>query len=163
MAMRLVGPLQDRDAWAADACSAARTLDILATKASFLVVRELFYGTTRFDDFVRRVGVAAPTIARALSRLEGAGVIARTPYRTDGHRARDEYRLTEAGEELLPVIMALVQWGDAHLQPDGPPLQFHDVTTRQQVRVALVAAPDTPQLESRQIQVAVHSPAGRAN
>ena len=131
--------LADRDRWRADQCSAAKTLDLLTTKTVFLVVRECFYGTSRFEDFVDRIGVSAPAVSRALRQLESAGVVARTPYRDAGARTRDEYHLTAAGEDLLPVLLSLVQWGDAHLQDGGPPLQFVDRDSGDVVRVSVTA------------------------
>jgi DNA-binding HxlR family transcriptional regulator len=123
--MRFEERLADRTTWRiGDHCSAARTLDLLSTKTVFLVVRECLYGTERFDAFVDRTGASAPAVSRALRVLESAGVVERTPYREPGERHRDAYRLTSAGEELLPVVMALMQWGDAHLQDGKPPLRF---------------------------------------
>ncbi|MBH0778078.1 winged helix-turn-helix transcriptional regulator [Nocardia bovistercoris] len=117
--------LRDRDNWSiGDGCSAQRVLNLLSTKTVFLVVRECFYGTTRFEDFTARVGTSAPAVSRALKQLEAARIIARVPYREPGMRARDEYRLTEAGEDLLPVFLSLMQWGDKHLQDGCPPLSF---------------------------------------
>ena len=111
--------LRDRDRWSiGDGCSVAKVMDLLSTKTAFLVIRECFYGTSRFEDFVERIGTSAPAVSRALKQLESADIIARVPYREPGRRARDEYRLTAAGEDLLPVFLSLVQWGDAHLQ-DG--------------------------------------------
>src|SRR5690349_1263371 len=122
MAMTFERRLRDRSRWTiGDNCSAAKVLDLLSTKTVFLAVRECFYGTTRFDDFVDRIGASAPAVSRALKQLEHAGVLNRVPYREPGQRARDEYRLTEAGEDLLPVFLSLIQWGDAHLQDGSPP------------------------------------------
>ncbi len=59
----------------------------------------------RFEDFVERVGASAPAVSRALKQLEAAGVVQRVPYREPGRRARDEYHLTPAGEDLLPVFL----------------------------------------------------------
>lgn len=123
--------LQDRAAWqVGDRCSAAKALDLLSTKTVFLVVRECFYGTTRFEDFVDRVGASAPSVSRALKQLESAEVVRRVPYQAPGSRVRDEYHLTPAGEDLLPVFLSLVQWGDAHLQDGRPPLSFRDISGR---------------------------------
>lgn len=95
--MRFEKRLSDRDAWSiGDGCSAGRVLDLLSTRTVFMVVRECFYGTTRFEDFVTRIGTSAPSVSRALKQLESAGVVARTPYQEPGQRARDEYRLTGA-------------------------------------------------------------------
>jgi DNA-binding HxlR family transcriptional regulator len=130
MAMTFEDRLRDRSAWSTDACSAAMVLDLLSTKTVFLVVRECFYGTTRFEDFVQRVGASAPAVSRALRQLEQAGIVDRVPYRAPGQRGRDEYLLTSAGEDLLPIVLALIQWGDTHLQKDGAPLSFTDASGR---------------------------------
>ncbi|BCO37455.1 winged helix-turn-helix transcriptional regulator [Mycobacterium heckeshornense] len=145
--------LQDRGRWKPDACSAAKVLDLLSTKTSFLVVRECFYGTTRFEDFVDRVGASAPAISRALKQLESAGIISRLPYREPGQRARDEYRLTAAGEDLLPVFLALVQWGDTHLQNGRGPLAFVDADSGREVRVCVTPDGDRAPSRSSDIQI----------
>jgi DNA-binding HxlR family transcriptional regulator len=150
--------LRDRDAWTADACSAAKTLDLLSTKTVFLVIRECFYGTSRFDDFVQRIGSSAPAVSRALKQLESAGIVARVPYREPGSRARDEYRLTAAGEDLLPVLLSLTQWGDAHLQDGrGGPLEFVDARTGRTVHVC-VTADDPAPAHSGGIRIRVAEP-----
>lgn len=130
--------LADRDRWSiGDGCSVAKVMDLLSTKTAFLVIRECFYGTTRFEDFVARIGTSAPAVSRALKQLESADIIARVPYREPGRRARDEYRLTAAGEDLLPVFLSLVQWGDAHLQDGKGPLAFVDADSGRRVQVCV--------------------------
>ncbi|MFK0181620.1 winged helix-turn-helix transcriptional regulator [Streptomyces xanthochromogenes] len=136
MVMSFEEQLSDRRAWSiGDGCSAARVLDLLSTKTVFLMVRELFYGTTRFDDFVERAGVSAPAVSRALKQLKAADVVETIAYQAPGSRAREEYRLTATGEDLLPVFLALMQWGDAHLQDGRPPLEFTEAGTGRGVRV----------------------------
>jgi len=145
--------LRDRDAWSiGDGCSAGRVLDRLSTKTVFLVVRECFYGTTRFEDFVARIGTSAPAVARALRQLESARIVARVPYREPGRRARDEYRLTEAGEDLLPVFLSLMQWGDKHLQDGRPPLSFVEARTGRAMEVRVTADP-APETMSDDIEI----------
>src|ERR1700727_346612 len=113
--------LEDRQQWSIrDLCSMSKVLELLSTKTTFQVLRELFFGTTRFEDFVDRMGTSAPAAPRPLKHLESAKIVSRVPYQEPGSRARDEYRLTEAGEDLLPVFMSLGRWGDTYLQ-DGPP------------------------------------------
>jgi len=93
--MEFEEPLQDRQQWSiGGACSMSRVLELLSTKTAFQVVRELFFGTTRFEDFVDRIGTSAPAVSRALKQLESAEIVTRVPYREPGRRARDEYRLT---------------------------------------------------------------------
>jgi DNA-binding HxlR family transcriptional regulator len=102
-------------------CSVARTLEIVGEKWALLAVREVFLGNRRFDEMVRRTGAPRDTLAARLRTLVDAGILERLPY--SEHPARFEYRLTEAGRELYPVILALMRWGDRHLADDGgPPL-----------------------------------------
>ncbi|WP_344679764.1 helix-turn-helix domain-containing protein [Saccharopolyspora taberi] len=145
--------LRDREKWSiGDGCSAARVLDLLSTKTVFLVVRECFYGTTRFEDFVTRIGTSAPAVSRALKQLESARIVTRVPYQEPGKRARDEYRLTEAGEDLLPVFLSLMQWGDKHLQDDNPPLSFVEAETGRAMGVRVTADP-APETASDDIEI----------
>ncbi|MFD8206673.1 winged helix-turn-helix transcriptional regulator [Streptomyces sp. NPDC059695] len=160
--MRFEKRLSDRDAWSiGDGCSAGRVLDLLSTRTVFMVVRECFYGTTRFEDFVTRIGSSAPSVSRALKQLETAGVVARTPYREPGQRARDEYRLTRAGEDLLPVFLSLVRWGDAYLQDGRPPLAFVDADTGLPLSVRVTADP-APDPSSDDIEIRLHPDRNRA-
>ena len=101
-------------------CSIARTLEIVGEKWALLAVREVFLGNRRFDEMVRRIGAPRDTLAARLRSLTGAGILERRQY--SEHPARYEYRLTEAGRELYPVILTLMRWGDEHLAGDaGPP------------------------------------------
>jgi DNA-binding HxlR family transcriptional regulator len=107
-------------------CSIARTLAIVGEKWALLAVREVFLGNRRFDEMVRRTGAPRDTLAARLRSLVAAGILERRRY--NEHPARDEYRLTQAGRELYPVILTLMRWGDEHLAGDaGPPLVLdHD-------------------------------------
>ncbi|MGW0996199.1 winged helix-turn-helix transcriptional regulator [Streptomyces sp. NPDC002523] len=156
MAMNFEERLRDRGPWPiGDDCSAGRVLDLLSTKTVFLAIRELFYGTTRFDDFVTRIGASAPAVSRALAQLKAARIVTAVPYREPGSRAREEYRLTEAGEDLLPVLLSLMQWGDAYLQDGRPPLSFVDADTGRPVRVRVTADP-APEATSDDIEIRLH-------
>ncbi|KAA0094130.1 transcriptional regulator [Mycolicibacterium sp. P1-18] len=154
MPMTLDAELVDRGRWRGTAhCSVAKVFDLLNTKTTFLILRELFYGTTRFEDFVDRIDTSAPATSRALKQLEVAGIVARFPYRDPGARVRDEYRLTDAGEDLLPTFMAITHWGDTHLQDGSPPLSFVDARTGRPVRVFVTADDDRPSTASADIEV----------
>jgi DNA-binding HxlR family transcriptional regulator len=102
-------------------CSVARALEIVGEKWALLAVREVFLGNRRFDEMVRRTGAPRDTLAARLRTLVDAGILERRPY--SEHPARSEYRLTDAGRELYPVILTLMRWGDRHLAgDDGPPM-----------------------------------------
>jgi DNA-binding HxlR family transcriptional regulator len=105
-----------------DPCSIARTLELVGEKWSLLVLREVFSGVRRFDDLRRRTGAPRQVLSARLATLVAAGVLRRHPYQDPGRRTRYEYRLTSAGMDLYPVLLALLRWGDRYLdQPVGGP------------------------------------------
>src|SRR5580692_10930856 len=120
--IRMTGVLDPRSGWEATRCPIGRTLEVVGTRSAFLLLREAFYGTTRFDDFAARVGISEPVAAARLRELVAEGLLEREPYQEPGQRTRVAYRLTDKGAELLPVVVALMQWGDRWLQPDGAPV-----------------------------------------
>ena len=102
-------------------CPIARSLERVGEWWSMLILRDAFLGSTRFSQFRRSLGIAPDVLADRLATLVAHGVLVRVTYREPGSRAREEYRLTDAGRELQVVLGALQQWGDAHLPwPDGP-------------------------------------------
>ena len=123
-ALQLTGRLSPREAWTADRCTIAKSLDVISTRSAFLILREAFYGTTRFDDFAQRVGVSEPVAAARLRELVEQGLLVREDYRDPGQRRRQQYRLTEKGADLFPALAALMQWGDRWLDDRGGPLEL---------------------------------------
>ena len=112
----LQGALADRDKWSTvGECSIEKTMSVLGTKSAMLIMREAYYGTTRFDDFARRVGITKAATSARLAELVGLGLLRRRPYRDPGQRGREEYVLTEAGVDFMPVVFAMFQWGRRHL------------------------------------------------
>ena len=112
----LQGRLADRDAWSAvGECPIEKTMALLGTKSAMLIMREAYYGTTRFEDFWRRVGITKAAAAARLTELVDAGLLQRRPYKEPGQRSRDEYALTDAGLDFMPVVWAMFEWGRRHL------------------------------------------------
>jgi DNA-binding HxlR family transcriptional regulator len=142
--VRLAGPLNPRSQWQATACSLAKALDVVSSRSALLILREAFYGTARFDDFARRVGISEPVAAARLRELVGEGLLAREPYREPGQRTRMAYRLTDKGAGLLPVLAALMQWGDTWLQPSGPPVELRHAGCGEVVHAELRCAAGHP-------------------
>jgi DNA-binding HxlR family transcriptional regulator len=107
-------------------CSVARTLEVVGEKWSLLAIREVFLGSRRFDEIVANTGAPRDTLANRLRTLVDAGILAKQRY--SERPPRDEYVLTDAGRDLYPVIISLMQWGDKHLPLDsGPPMPLrHD-------------------------------------
>jgi DNA-binding HxlR family transcriptional regulator len=123
-AVRLTGDLAPRDGWKAERCTIAKALEVLSTRSALLIMREAFYGTTRFDDFAERVGISEPATAARLRELVDEGLLEREDYREPGQRTRQQYRLTPKGADLFPVLAALMQWGDRWLDDRGGPVEL---------------------------------------
>ena len=110
----LQGRLADRDTWSAvGECPIEKTMALLGTKSAMLIMREAYYGTTRFEDFWRRVGVTKAAASARLSELVEAGLLERRPYKEPGQRSRDEYVLTDAGLRLHAGGLGDVRVGPA--------------------------------------------------
>src|SRR4029078_537277 len=95
-------------------CTIGATVDILGERATFLVLREAFNGVRRFDDMQRRTGMPRQVLSQRLSRLVDEGLLRKVPYQETGQRPRSEYRLTEKGLDLYPVLVAMMEWGDKY-------------------------------------------------
>jgi DNA-binding HxlR family transcriptional regulator len=100
-------------------CSVARALEVVGERWTLLILRDAFFGVSRFDLWQRRLRIAPNILARRLDALVEAGVLARERYQERPERF--DYRLTPRGKELFPVILGLLSWGDANRAPDGPP------------------------------------------
>lgn len=111
----------ERKSFAGLDCSVAQCLEVVGEWWSMLILRNSFLGVTRFDEFQRRLGISRNILQERLSRLVEAGVLVRVRY--SEHPPRDDYRLTDKGRDLWPVLTAMRQWGDRHAAPNGPPLE----------------------------------------
>jgi DNA-binding HxlR family transcriptional regulator len=104
-------------------CSVAATLGIVGEKWTLLVVRELFYGVRRYEDFLEIIGCARNILSDRLRKLVAHDFVRRVAYREEGQRERFEYRLTPRGMDFFPALMALMRWGDRWLAGKyGPPV-----------------------------------------
>ena len=95
-------------------CAIGAAVAILGERPSFLVLREAFNGVRRFDDMQRRTGMPRQVLSQRLARLVDEGLLRKVPYQESGQRRRTEYRLTEKGLDLYPVLVAMMEWGDKH-------------------------------------------------
>lgn len=101
-------------------CSVAQFLEVAGEWWSMLVVRDAFLGVTRFDDFRDRLGISRNVLTQRLEHLVEHDVLVRVPYQDNP--ARYDYRLTDKGRAMWPVLVAMRQWGDEWAAPDGPPV-----------------------------------------
>src|SRR4051794_29810109 len=95
-------------------CPIDRAVRLVGSRPALLLLREVFYGVRRFDELARHVGISEAVAAQRLKGLGAPGVLGKVPYREPGQRTRHEYVLTEAGQELLPVVLGLLAWGQRH-------------------------------------------------
>lgn len=122
---------------AQEPCSVARSVAVIGDRWTLMILRDCFLGVRRFESFQERLGISRTIIADRLKRLTEEGVLRRVAYQE--HPTRHEYRLTDKGLDLHPVVMAIVHWGDRHYAGEaGPPLlhrhkacgcDFHPVQT----------------------------------
>jgi DNA-binding HxlR family transcriptional regulator len=98
-------------------CSVAQCLEVVGEWWTMLIVRDLFLGVRRFEEFQQRLGISRNVLAERLSGLVEAGVVVKVPYQE--HPVRFDYRLTDKGRDLWPVLDAMRQWGDRHAAPNG--------------------------------------------
>jgi DNA-binding HxlR family transcriptional regulator len=125
-------------AYDSDTCSIARTLDLIGDRWTLLVLRDVANGVRRFDELAGHLGIARNVLSGRLARLAEAGLVERTAYREPGERERYEYRLSGAGRELMPILVAFMGWGDRHLAgPEGPPAVLRHADCGAPVKVEL--------------------------
>ncbi len=114
---------------------------VLGERWTLVVLREVFNGIRRFEDMREHSGIPRQVLTNRLNMLVEQGVLHRVPYREPGERERHEYRLTEKGFDLYPVLVAVREWGDRYLaDPAGPPVDMVHRDCGSPVRVSLACA-----------------------
>lgn len=106
--------------YAGQVCSIARTLEVIGERWTILILREAFRGERRYDHLQQKLGVATNVLSARLQTLCDHGVLERSAYQERPQRF--EYMLTDKGRDLLPVLVAMLQWGDRYAAEAGPPL-----------------------------------------
>ena len=129
-------------------CSVNDTLDLVGDRYALPIVRELGYGFRRFGDLARSTGAPRDVLTAKLRKLEAGGVLERRPY--SERPPRDEYVLTEAGVALLPIVLALKEWGDTYERGGAATVVFRHVCGEDfHARVVCAACGEPPDLELR--------------
>jgi DNA-binding HxlR family transcriptional regulator len=101
--------------------SVGRSLSLVGERWTMMILREAFFGVRRYGQLARNLEIPRPTLSLRLRKLVDAGLLDRVPYSTEPDR--HEYRLTQAGRDLFPAVIALMRWGDEHLAGvEGPPI-----------------------------------------
>lgn len=139
-------------------CSVARALNEVGDWWSLLIVLQAMYGTRRFVDFQQELGIARNILCDRLARLVDNEVLRKVEV--GEHGSRQEYRLTDKGRELFPVVIALRQWGDKwNPSPDGAPLNLRNRETGRPIAPMEVEDVDGNLLTVRDVYMPEHSEA----
>jgi DNA-binding HxlR family transcriptional regulator len=134
------------------ACSMARTLSVIGDRWTLLILRDCFLKVRRFDDFQRRLGIGRPILTDRLQKLVDNFVLTKVAYQE--RPTRYEYRLTQKGLDLYPVIMSIVHWGDVHMSgKKGRPLLHTHLACGHQFDPVQVCSECGEALDPRQVQV----------
>ncbi|TDK43175.1 winged helix-turn-helix transcriptional regulator [Antarcticimicrobium luteum] len=119
-----------------EACPVARGLSVIGERWTLLILRDCFLGVRRFDDFQASLGITRHLLADRLKTLEAKGLLRREQYQE--RPPRFEYRLTETGKDLFPVLVSLITWANCALpSPEGSPYRLVSRQTGQRVTPVL--------------------------
>ena len=131
-------PLSRRSPIPPSECNLARTIDLIGDRWTLLILRSALYGVRRFGDFQAELNCPRTVLANRLKKLTDAGLLIKKDYQEPGKRTRPEYVLSEAGNGLRLPLVALTQWGDAHIGDGSPPVSFVSAASRLAVHSAFV-------------------------
>ncbi|MBU0917564.1 winged helix-turn-helix transcriptional regulator [Aquabacterium parvum] len=133
-------------------CSIARCLEQVGDGWTLLIIREAFFGTRRFGEFQSHLGIAPNVLTARLQSLVQHGILQAMAESENG-RVLD-YRLTDKGRDLFPIIIAMLQWGDRHAPaPDGPPVKIVDRESGRPIAAMQVTSDDGRALQARDVRV----------
>lgn len=133
-------------------CSIARCLEQVGDWWTLLIVREALSGTRRFSEFQSHLGIAPNVLSARLQGLVQHGILQAVAESENGRVL--EYRLTDKGRDLFPVIVALLQWGDRHAPAlEGPPVQMVDRENGRPIAPLLVRSDDGRVLHARDVRL----------
>lgn len=117
-------------------CPIAHSLEHVGDWWNILILRDLSYGLSRFDEFEKSLGIASSTLTRRLNALIASGLVERRAY-TD-RPPRYDYLLTETGRDFRPVVLTLLNWGARHFSPNGSNIELVDEDSNKPVDLVLI-------------------------
>ena len=139
----------ERKSFADMHCSVAQCLEVVGEWWSMLILRDVFLGVTRFDDFQERLGISRNILNQRLNHLVETEVLEKVRY--SDHPPRYDYRLTDKGRDLWHVITAMRQWGDRWAAPAGAPLKIRHTQCGHVVRVVPTCSHCGEPLDARSV------------
>jgi DNA-binding HxlR family transcriptional regulator len=132
-------------------CTMARSADVLGDHWNLLLIRQACMGTRRFDDFQRSLGIGRNILTVRLARLVDEGMLRRVEYQPSPPRS--EYRLTQKGREVYPILAAMAAWGDRWLTgPEGKPLVLHHTTCDHDMHAEVVCSECDKPIDVREVR-----------
>jgi DNA-binding HxlR family transcriptional regulator len=135
-----------------EACSLARTVSVIGDRWTLLILRDCFLRVRRFEDFQARLGITRPILASRLRKLVKEFVLAKVPYQE--RPLRHEYRLTEKGLDLYPIVMSIVHWGDVHMAGrKGRPLLHQHLACGKTFDPVMVCSECSEPINPREVRV----------
>ena len=133
-------------------CSIAQCLEVIGEWWTILILRDVFFGVTRFDELQGRLGISRNILNDRLNRLVDEGVVEKVLYQP--HPPRYDYRLTKKGRALWPVLTTMRQWGDEWaVGEDGPPVELLHTTCGRHTTAVLHCADCGERLVGRELRL----------
>lgn len=146
--MLVVVKRTDTSAWP---CPIARSANVLGDHWNLLIVRQACLGTRRFDDFQAALGTGRNILSQRLARLVDEGLLDRVRYQDNP--PRHEYRLTDKGRDVFPILAAMAAWGDRWLTgPEGTPLVLHHTPCDHDMVATVVCSECAEPIDVRQVR-----------
>ena len=131
-------------------CTIARSAAVLGDHWNILLIRQACLGTRRFEEFHQTLGTGRNILTIRLNQLVADGIFDRVEYQTSP--SRSEYRLTQKGRDVFPILAAMAAWGDRYMTgPEGTPLVLHHTACSHDTHAVVVCAECTEPIDVRQI------------
>ena len=132
-------------------CTIARSVSVLGDHWNLLIMRQACLGTRRFDDFQAALGTGRNILSQRLALLVDEGLLARAEYQDNPPRF--EYRMTEKGRDVYPILAAMAAWGDKWMTgPEGTPLVLHHTTCDHDMHARVVCSECAEPLDVRAVR-----------
>jgi DNA-binding HxlR family transcriptional regulator len=147
------------DDLAQEPCSIARSMAVLGERWTLVILREAFMKARRFEDYQQGTGIARNILTDRLNKLVEAEILERRPYAEHPGRTLNEYRLTQKGHDLYPVMVSLMQWGDKYGGLDAPPVTLEHKACGDVTAPRVVCSECGEELVARDVIAHEHAPA----
>lgn len=132
-------------------CTIARAANVLGDRWNLLIMRQACLGTRRFDDFQSVLGTGRNILSQRLGGLVDQGLLDRVEYQHNPPRF--EYRLTDKGRDVYPILAAMAAWGDKWLTgPEGTPMILHHTTCGHDMHAVVVCSECADPIDVRAVR-----------